>query len=71
LETEKKDETETDDTQSLSDTGGEVTRGSGRSKKIKTGKLGTSKRLYHEANYSVNQYEDSTDVESMLNRTDK
>jgi len=49
----------------------EVKRGRGQPKKIKTGKPGKPKRLYQEANCSIDRYEDSSDVEEILSRTDK
>jgi len=49
----------------------EVKRGRGRPKKIKTGKPGRPKLLYQEANCSIDRYEDPSDVEEMLSRTDK
>lgn len=50
----------------------EAKRGPGRLKKIKTGKPGRPKRLFHEAaNYTINELEDPTNVENMLSRKDK
>ncbi|CAL1672267.1 unnamed protein product [Lasius platythorax] len=50
----------------------EVKRGPGRPKKVKTGKPGRPKRLFHEAaNCATSKYEDPTSVEDMLSRTDK
>lgn len=76
-------DTDEEDTQSINDTpepststknmndNVEAKRGRGRPGKVKTGKPGRPRRLYQEANLTVDQYENPSDVEDMLSRTDK
>jgi len=64
------DESESNTTKDINN--GEAKRGRGRPRKIKTGKPGRPKRLYQEAaNITIDQYEDPSNVQDMLSRTDK